>query len=95
MKIPSHSNGNADRLVRIGRRPPANTEALKVLEEAAAWVRAHPEADRLVVLAGSVTTADGLAAHSGDAVHVVGDGPVWLPSASPASLLDVRLHQLD
>jgi len=49
----------------------------------------------LVVLAGSVTTADGLAAHSGDAVHVVGDGPVWLPSASPASLLDVRLHQLD
>jgi hypothetical protein len=53
MKIPSHSNGNADRLVRIGRRPPANTEALKVLEEAAAWVRAHPEADRLVVLAGS------------------------------------------
>lgn len=43
----------AEKVLRIGRRPPANAEALKVLEEAAAWVRAHPEADSLVVLAGS------------------------------------------
>lgn len=53
MKNPKRSTGNADRLVRIGHRPPANAQALKVLEEAAAWVRAHPEADRIVVLAGS------------------------------------------
>ncbi len=43
----------AEKVLRIGRRPPANAEALKVLEEAAAWVRAHPEVGNLVVLAGS------------------------------------------
>lgn len=53
MKIPNRSNGNADGLSRIGRRPPANAEALKVLEEAAVWVRAHPEMGSLVVLPGS------------------------------------------
>ncbi|MBM3273181.1 hypothetical protein FJY94_08085 [Candidatus Kaiserbacteria bacterium] len=54
MKPPiGHAGGQVGDLPRIGRRPPANAEALKVLEEVAAWVRAHPEADRLVVLAGS------------------------------------------
>lgn len=54
MKTPiGHVGGQAGEIPRIGRRSPANAEALKVLEEAAAWVRTHPEADRLVVLAGS------------------------------------------
>jgi hypothetical protein len=50
MKTPIRSAGKPP---RIGRRPPANTEALRVLAEAAAWVRAHPQADRLVILAGA------------------------------------------
>lgn len=54
MKTPiGHVGGQAGEIPRIGRRSPANAEALKVLEDAAAWVRTHPETDRLVVLAGS------------------------------------------
>ena len=54
MKTPiGHVGGQAGEIPRIGRRSPANAEALKVLEDAAAWVRTHPETDQLVVLAGS------------------------------------------
>lgn len=54
MKTPSPSDaGDSTRLLRIGRKTPANRAALQVLEEAAAYVRAHPEVESLILMVGS------------------------------------------
>ena len=54
MKTPSPSDaGDSPRLLRIGRKTPANRAALQVLEEAAAYVRAHPEVESLILMVGS------------------------------------------
>ena len=41
------------RLLRIDPKEPANRAALQVLEEAAAYVRAHPEVESLILMDGS------------------------------------------
>lgn len=54
MKTPSPSDASDfPRLLRIGRKTPANRAALQVLEEAAAYVRAHPEVESLILMVGS------------------------------------------
>ena len=41
------------RLLRIDPREPANRQALSVLEEALAYVRAHPDVESLILMVGS------------------------------------------
>ena len=54
MKTPSPSDASdSPRLLHIGRKTPANRAALQVLEEAAAYVRAHPEVESLILMDGS------------------------------------------
>ena len=54
MKPPSPSDaGHSARLLRIDRKTPANRAALQVLEEAAAYVRDHPEVESLILMVGS------------------------------------------
>lgn len=54
MKTPSPSDtGHSARLLALGRKAPANRAALQVLEEAAAYVRAHPEVESLILMVGS------------------------------------------
>jgi hypothetical protein len=54
MKTPSPSDaGDSPRLLHIGRKAPANRAALQVLEEAAAYVRDHPEVESLILMVGS------------------------------------------
>ena len=54
MKTPSRSDASdSPRLLRIGRKAPANRAALQVLEEAAAYVRDHPEVESLILMVGS------------------------------------------
>ena len=54
MKTPSPSDtGDSPRLLHIGRKAPANRAALQVLEEAAAYVRVHPEVESLILMVGS------------------------------------------
>jgi len=54
MKSPICSAGDGTgKLLRVGRKEPANRAALQVLEEAAAYVRAHPEVESLMLMAGS------------------------------------------
>jgi hypothetical protein len=54
MKTPSPSDASdSPRLLRIGRKTPANRAALQVLEEAAAYVRDHPEVESLILMVGS------------------------------------------
>ena len=50
--LPSDASDSA-RLLRIGRKAPANQAALQVLEEALAYVRAHPEVESLILMVGS------------------------------------------
>ncbi|GIK54213.1 MAG: hypothetical protein BroJett014_31860 [Planctomycetota bacterium] len=54
MKFPIRSAGDCTgKLLRIGRKAPANRAALQVLEEAAAYVRDHPELESLILMVGS------------------------------------------
>lgn len=54
MKTPSPSDASdSPRLLRIGRKAPANRAALQVLEEAATYVRDHPEVESLILMVGS------------------------------------------
>ncbi len=45
--------GHSAGLLSIGSKVPANHAALKVLEEAAAYVRDHPEVGCLILMVGS------------------------------------------
>jgi hypothetical protein len=54
MKTPSPSDaGDSPGCSASAARTPANRAALQVLEEAAAWVRAHPEVESLILMVGS------------------------------------------
>ena len=54
MKTPSPSDASdSPRLLHIDRKAPANRAALQVLEEAAAYVRDHPEVESLILMVGS------------------------------------------
>lgn len=54
MKPPKFPAGIASgKLLRINCKEPVNHSALAVLQEATAYVRAHPEAESVVVMVGS------------------------------------------
>lgn len=53
MKSPTRSIGDGSgKLLRIGRKEPANRAALRVLQEVTEFVRANPDVETVVVMVG-------------------------------------------